>query len=284
MLTSAASGARANRSSSGGPEIDSPASRSVALPAIPKRSVTSSNQLTACRIGLIAGKLLDEAHVEPEPLKAADPAHPDPRLAARAGLVGERSRDDDARHATPRSPSSRGRTARGREVLLGERASGAAVTLVVTDDLLRARDGLLECLEGDEPLAGWHDIVEAGVLDEHRTPARQVAGASVAEPAAPGVDVQVLGDHQLRRRALNVVAVAPRIAGRRARVGESPAVLREGAAIRFVGLVDVQRDLELCREPAPAARRSGGTRARAGRRFARGTRAGRTGLASSPRS
>src|SRR5207244_8854662 len=56
---------------------------------------------------------------------------------------------------------------------------------------------------------------------------REVAGGTVAEPAAAQADVQVLRHRELAARAAHVVAVAPRIGGDGERIADAPAVRAE---------------------------------------------------------
>ena len=62
--------------------------------------------------------------------------------------------------------------------------------------------------------------------------------------------VHVLGDHELGLRALHVVAVAPRVAGHRARVGQRQPSARSSSRSRGLGRVDVERHLEAARRRA----------------------------------
>src|SRR5215211_2627170 len=143
----------------------------------------------------------------------------------------------------------RGEHAFGGEVLLGQLPRRPTVALVRPDDLLRSRRRLIEGGERHQPFSARQQVADSGVLREHRTAARQVARAAIAQPAAAGVDREVLGDHQLGGRAVNVVAVAPRVAGGRVGISEQPAVLLESPDVGAVGVVDVERDLERGRRP-----------------------------------
>src|SRR5262249_60585847 len=68
---------------------------------------------------------------------------------------------------------------------------GRAVRRVVAVDACQGVDCLLHGGEGEESLAGRDELVERGVLRDHRATGGQVADAAVAEPADSRPDVDV---------------------------------------------------------------------------------------------
>src|SRR5947209_13472598 len=64
---------------------------------------------------------------------------------------------------------------------------------------------------------------EPGVLHHRRPPGSEVADRALAEPAASGRDVRLLGDAELARRAADVFAVGAEILGDVSAVADSPA-------------------------------------------------------------
>src|SRR5581483_6095593 len=92
------------------------------------------------------------------------------------------------------------------------------------------------------------ELPEARILGHDRTPRREVADAPVAEPAAPGADVDVLRDRELAPRSANEVAIAVDVAGDRARIDELPPGAGDAGPD---GVVErVHRQAEALRYPA----------------------------------
>src|SRR4051794_18904619 len=95
-------------------------------------------------------------------------------------------------------------------MFLRDLAGPRAVALVIRLELLEAGDDVVRGGEGEQPRAGRQPSAEAGVLGQHRTAARQVAGAAIAEPTGPGHDVAELGEPELRPRSLHEAPVVIR--------------------------------------------------------------------------
>src|SRR5205814_5458877 len=81
----------------------------------------------------------------------------------------------------------------------------------------------------------------------------QIADRTIAEPAAIGPDIDVLGDRELTARASNEIPVGGHIGGNRPRINELPAGALDGAADRLIrrqhrhaeaGLRPVSRQVE----------------------------------------
>src|SRR5688500_11179223 len=132
-------------------------------------------------------------------------------------------------------------------MLLGDRPGGAAVSVVIGCNALRARNGTLQVRKPEQPLADGKVRAETGVLHERRAPRREVAHGAVAEPAAVRLDIDALRDGELRPGALDVVAELDRAGDGRARINHLPAVGLERVAVALVARVDVERDLESLR-------------------------------------
>src|SRR6188472_830704 len=85
------------------------------------------------------------------------------------------------------------------EELLRQGPCFPRVAPAVFEDRLGAGDRLLDRGERDQALTHRQALPEAGVLDQDRPATGEKAGAAVAEPAAGGLDVDVLRDPDLRR-------------------------------------------------------------------------------------
>src|SRR4051812_20748705 len=87
-------------------------------------------------------------------------------------------------------------------------------------------------------------MTKAGVVMHDRSTTRQITRAAIAEPPACRSDVEVLGDTELPGAVLNV---RPKRRGRRralTRADEPVAGAQQGFAVRGVGWVDVERELD----------------------------------------
>src|SRR5712691_12432776 len=71
----------------------------------------------------------------------------------------------------------------GVEVHFGDGPRGLAMSIVISRDPLRSVDGFVQGAEGQQAFADRQIATEAGILDQGRLAASQVANGSIAEPA-----------------------------------------------------------------------------------------------------
>src|SRR5271154_392595 len=91
---------------------------------------------------------------------------------------------------------------------LGDSPGGAGVAGIVLVDGAEGLPGLLLGHELEQPLAGGIELAEAGLHGDHRPARGEVADAAVAEPAAVGADIDVLGDGAFAARAADEARIA----------------------------------------------------------------------------
>ena len=127
-------------------------------------------------------RLLDQAHPTAEPAEAERVAQPHPGLAAVCRPCS-RARRRPRPRSRPELLEQTRQDEPGVEALLGKQAGRSRVRRVVGEDPLRSGHRLVQRREREQPLAERIVSGQAGVLDERRLAAREVAGCSVAEPA-----------------------------------------------------------------------------------------------------
>ena len=103
------------------------------------------------------------------------------------------------------------------------------------------------------PSFGRQQVGQTSVLRHHWQAAREVADAAIADPAAAGVDVHTLGDHDLGGRLSDVLLVSPWVARHVAWRDQRPAVGAKQVDIRRIAGMNIERQLE----PALAGLRQG---------------------------
>ncbi len=116
--------------------------------------------------------------------------------------------------------------------------------IVIVADAAHAGNRLGERGKNQEARARRQMSGQAGILDERRLAGGQVADRAVAEPSAAGVDVDALGDGELRGGVQHVVAELQRPAGDQRGIDEPPTIGQELVAVCRIRRVDVQGDLE----------------------------------------
>src|SRR5581483_438076 len=97
------------------------------------------------------------------------------------------------------------------------------MAFVIGVDRLNPGEYLVRGLEGKEPFARRQVPAEARVLHDGGAPRGQITFGAVAEPAATGADVSVLGDAEFGLRALKVITITPQVARDAHRVNCLPA-------------------------------------------------------------
>src|SRR5205814_1335657 len=98
----------------------------------------------------------------------------------------------------------------------------AAVGDVVLTQATQLQPRFRRGAEREQPAAARQKVAETGVLNDCRAPAGHVGRTALAEPSAPGAHVGVLGNRELRSRALYVALVRPGIPRRRSRIANAP--------------------------------------------------------------
>ncbi len=223
--------------------------------AVAKRPHRQVGVLASAHRPLYSSRRRSAGARRPEPVVLPEPSAP-----RRAPSPGDRAqhRSDSAVRETARTlrcihsapdpeplDSSRPRTRSESRCCSARRRAASRVLLEVAAIRSAPRRGLVERGEGKKPLAALAErVVEAGVLDQRRPPAGQVGGGAVAEPAAPGFDVDALGDRELRPRAAHVVAKCLWGCSDITRIDDPPAVTSKCLQILGVARMDVEGDLE----------------------------------------
>src|SRR5690348_4491107 len=95
---------------------------------------------------------------------------------------------------------------------------------IVPADRPEGLESLVQRQELKQTLARRIELVETGFHGDHGPARGEIANAAVAEPAAVGPHVNVLGDREFAPRARDEVAIAGHISGDRPRIEDTPAV------------------------------------------------------------
>src|SRR5262245_25540949 len=114
-----------------------------------------------------------------------------------------------------------------RKILVGDVVGRLAVQRVVPVNFLGALNCLLERRETIDPSSSRQKSADAGLLHQHRPSSGQIAGATVAEPAALRLDIPWLSHAKLCPRVLNVATVGGEITGDAVGVNDAPTLLRQ---------------------------------------------------------
>src|ERR687898_2774569 len=121
---------------------------------------------------------------------------------------------------------------------LGQGASGVGMMGIIPRYLFDTGQRLLQRRKGDQALADRIEAFKPGILRQDGFAAGKIADAAVAEPAAVGLHVHVLGDHELGTRVLNERSVGPGITSNGGRVHQRPTVSLEKREITALGWVN----------------------------------------------
>src|SRR5207244_8375101 len=95
----------------------------------------------------------------------------------------------------------------GVEMGLGQSSRRLAVVLVISVNLVERPSRLIRCRETEHSLAVREELAPAGVLDDDRLAARQVARSPVAHPCILKLDAGALHAAELAPSPLNVTLI-----------------------------------------------------------------------------
>src|SRR5206468_6286645 len=101
----------------------------------------------------------------------------------------------------------------GLEAVGRDLSRGLRVRVVVAGDAVHRVEDLVQGSEAEESAAGGHELAEARLLGDDRTPRGQIADAAVAEPARAHPHVLVLGHGELPARGAHVVPIRLDVSG-----------------------------------------------------------------------
>src|SRR5438552_13220270 len=124
----------------------------------------------------------------------------------------------------------------GVEMGLGQFSRRLAVVLVISVDLVERPSRLLRCRETEHSLPVREELARAGVLDDDRFAARQVARGPVAHPCILKLDARTLDAAELAPRPLNVALVHLGSRGHLARTTDLPTAPLQLLPLRHVSL------------------------------------------------
>src|ERR1041385_6157737 len=89
-------------------------------------------------------------------------------------------------------------------MFLGDLSCCPTMFLVSADDAFNAFHRLFECPEGDQAFTDWDLAAKTGILNQRPLPRGKIPNGPVAEPAAARIDINPLGDRELRARILHI--------------------------------------------------------------------------------
>src|SRR4051794_8256489 len=130
------------------------------------------------------------------------------------------------------------------EVLLGDRAGGTAVPLVIATNRLDTRNRLVKGAERQQPLADGVQLGQTGIARQHRAAGGKVVSAAIAQQPAAAGDVHVLGDHELGGTLADVFAIRVGAARDRLGIDQRPAALAQEADVAIFRRMNVEREFE----------------------------------------
>ncbi len=97
-----------------------------------------------------------------------------------------------------------------------------AVPFVIALDCFESSQDLVHRVKGEQPLAYREDRAEAGVLRDHWSASRKVAGTAVTEPSSLQAHVRILSHGKFPAGRLQIILVGAH--RERMRVCQTPAV------------------------------------------------------------
>src|SRR5688500_18269240 len=119
------------------------------------------------------------------------------------------------------------------------------MTSIVFTNYINTDQHLLMRPKAEQPLTRGKEITKSGFLRNDRPPRRQIAYATVAEPATARLYIAAFGDAKLRFRALDELSVTGGGACHLGRIKQVPAVMRESLQILNLSRMNVEGECEL---------------------------------------